>query len=275
MKIIWQKNTVTANGIEIHYRRSGGPKPPMVLSHGASDDGSCWLPVAEVLAETFDVILPDARGHGRSEEGCCDYAVTTRADDLISLIDVLELDRPIIMGHSMGAQTSLFAAANDGDKVRAVILEDPVLILEGESIFGKTTGEAVGKSMQEGALRSKKTPKAVLKAYAKNTFGWSDAEAGPWADSKKLLSNDFIKSLTMFKDEPDAFTALSKISCPALLITGSREKGAIVSPAAAQKAKTILPQLEVVQFDAGHNIRREVFAEYLAAVQDFLVRLPE
>jgi len=270
MKTTWHSSKITANGIQIHYSRSGGQKPALVLSHGATDDGACWLPLAELLAEEYDVILPDARGHGKSEIANCDYGVVSRADDLLSLIDVLKLDQPIIMGHSMGAQTSLFAAAMEPDKFRAVLLEDPVLILKGESIFGKETGDAVGKSMQESARRSKKMPQLALRAYAKNTFGWSDAEVGPWADSKKLLSDDFIKSLTTFKDEPDAFTALSKITCPVLLITGNREKGAIVSEAAAQKAKNILPNLDVVNFDAGHNIRREVFEGYFKAVKDFL-----
>ncbi|HND49949.1 MAG TPA: alpha/beta fold hydrolase, partial [Anaerolineales bacterium] len=58
---------VFVNGIKIHYYRTGGNKPPLVLAHGITDDGMCWSPVAEVLAKDFDVVMVDARGHGKSD----------------------------------------------------------------------------------------------------------------------------------------------------------------------------------------------------------------
>ena len=54
------------NGLKLHYTRTGGAKPPVVLAHGFSDDGLCWTPVAEALAADYDVVMVDARGHGRS-----------------------------------------------------------------------------------------------------------------------------------------------------------------------------------------------------------------
>jgi N-formylmaleamate deformylase len=62
----WQSGDVTANGIRLHYTRTGGDKPPLVLAHGVTDDGLCWTPVAAALAPDYDVIMVDARGHGRS-----------------------------------------------------------------------------------------------------------------------------------------------------------------------------------------------------------------
>ena len=63
----WQSGDVTVNGLRLHYTRTGGAKPPVVLAHGFSDDGLCWTPVAEALEADYDVIMVDARGHGRSE----------------------------------------------------------------------------------------------------------------------------------------------------------------------------------------------------------------
>ncbi|MCD4752063.1 MAG: alpha/beta hydrolase [Anaerolineaceae bacterium] len=266
----WQHDTLTANGIQIYYSRSGGNKPSIILSHGATDDGSCWTRVAELLAEEYDVIMPDARGHGKSEIGHGEYGVLARAEDLSAFIDALKLDQPFIMGHSMGAQTSLFAAAKYGEKIRAVILEDPLLILEGEGIFGKTTAEELGKMMQDGARRSKRSFKFLLRSYARRNLGWSDDEIKPWVESKKRLSNDFIKSLTRMKQEPEGFETLGKVKCPALLFTGNRRKGCIVSEKGTEKAKRILPHLEVARFDAGHNIRREAFEAYMQEVKQFL-----
>jgi pimeloyl-ACP methyl ester carboxylesterase len=60
----YQEGNVIVEGIKIHYYRSGGKKPPMVLLYGATDDGLCWGRTAYELAERYDVIMPDAQGHG-------------------------------------------------------------------------------------------------------------------------------------------------------------------------------------------------------------------
>jgi N-formylmaleamate deformylase len=53
----WQSGDVTANGIKIHYTRTGGGKTPLVLNHGATDNGLCWTPVARALEAEYDVIM--------------------------------------------------------------------------------------------------------------------------------------------------------------------------------------------------------------------------
>src|SRR5258706_13126924 len=50
----WQSGDVEANGLRLHYTRTGGAKPPVVLAHGFSDDGLCWTPLAEALAPDYD-----------------------------------------------------------------------------------------------------------------------------------------------------------------------------------------------------------------------------
>ena len=67
--VLWESGYVEANGLKLHYRRSGRDSglPPLVTAHGISDDGGCWIPIAEEFVAQFDVILADARGHGRSE----------------------------------------------------------------------------------------------------------------------------------------------------------------------------------------------------------------
>ncbi|HEY3341294.1 MAG TPA: alpha/beta hydrolase, partial [Anaerolineae bacterium] len=63
----WLSGDVNANGIRTHYYRTGGNKPPIVMCHGATDDGLCWTPVAYTLEADYDVIMPDARWHGLSD----------------------------------------------------------------------------------------------------------------------------------------------------------------------------------------------------------------
>ena len=82
----WQSDTIQSNGLRIHYTRTGGDKRPVVLAHGFSDDGLCWTPVAEILCADYDVVMVDARGHGRSDAPEAGYALTDMAADLAGVI---------------------------------------------------------------------------------------------------------------------------------------------------------------------------------------------
>src|SRR6266700_1888242 len=87
----WQSAELEANGLRLHYTRTGGDRPPLVLAHGFSDDGLCWTPVARALEGDYDVIMVDARG----------------------------------LGQSMGAATALAMAGAHPDVPGAILLEDP------------------------------------------------------------------------------------------------------------------------------------------------------
>ncbi len=62
----WIRGVCETNGIRIHYLRTGGGKPPAVLLHGLMGSGACWTLLARALEGEFDVVMPDARGHGGS-----------------------------------------------------------------------------------------------------------------------------------------------------------------------------------------------------------------
>ena len=103
----WQSGFVEANGIRVHYNRTGGDLPKLVLAHGVTDDGLCWTPLARKLESEFDIIMVDARAHGESEAPADGYEPVTLAADLAAVITELGLDRPAVLGHSMGAITAL------------------------------------------------------------------------------------------------------------------------------------------------------------------------
>ena len=121
----WQDDSVTANGIRLHYWRTGGDKPPLVLSHGITDNGLCWVKTAKALESDYDLIMADARGHGLSDRPDRGYMPSDHAADLAALIEALALDHPWLMGHSMGAMTTALMAYERPDLVSRVVLEDP------------------------------------------------------------------------------------------------------------------------------------------------------
>src|ERR1700753_3551613 len=95
----WWSGVCRSNGIEIHYLRTGGQKPPVVLLHGLTGSGACWTSVAHALGQ-YDVVMPDARGHGKSSAAPDGYSYTDFAADVVGLINGLALNAPVLVGHS-------------------------------------------------------------------------------------------------------------------------------------------------------------------------------
>src|ERR1700689_916300 len=117
-----------ANGIKIHYLRTGGSKPPVVLLHGLTGSGGCWSPLARALEGEYDGVMPDARGHGNSSAPLDGYRYEDYARDVVGLIRELGLAAPVLLGHSMGGMTASGAASQLGAAMRGVILADPTFL---------------------------------------------------------------------------------------------------------------------------------------------------
>ena len=260
----WQSGDVTANGIKIHYTRTGGDKPPLVLNHGATDNGLCWTPVAKALEADYDVVMPDARGHGLSDAPEDGYGSEERAADLAGLIKALRLERPIVGGHSMGAGTTLRFAADYPDMLRAAILEDPG--------FRAADAPTRPGGPRQMVLEHKNKSRDELIAHARQAHpAWGEEELGPWADSKMQVSLQFANAPRAFPERPDFRELLPKVNVPVLLITSDPELGGIVTPEVAAEAQRLLPSLKVVRLSgAGHNVRREQFGPFLEELRAFL-----
>jgi N-formylmaleamate deformylase len=267
----WIAGDIHANGIKIHYTRTGGSKPPVLLCHGATDNGLCWTPVALALEDNYDVIMPDSRWHGLSDGPAVGNSPDCQVEDLFGFVHALGLKKPVLMGHSMGASTVFQAASRYPDLARAIILEDPPFR---EPVQNENSGQAqpfIGR-MRQSLLEYKTMSRAALvEMIHKQAPSWSEDELGPWADSKLQVSLNFVE---MMKNRPrpaSPWEDLPKITCPVLLITADPEKGAIITPEIAQKAARVLPSLTVVNIPgAGHSIRREAFGPYMVAVKEFL-----
>jgi len=260
-----------SHGTKLHYYRTGGSMPPLVLLHGITDDGLCWTPVAEILAGTYDVIMVDAHGHGKSEAPENGYDYKTMATEVVGLIEDLALENPIVMGHSMGAMTTLTLAALNPNLPQVIILEDPPAFWR------------VGPPSQEDldirtGMRAwfyevkRKTRDDLLEMARTENPGWSEAELGPWADAKHRFSLKITQLIEKHDAVPGNFPVLlTQIICPVLLITADPQLGAILTDEDVAELQKSVPQLERVHIpDAGHNIRREQFSRYMEVLDMFL-----
>jgi Alpha/beta hydrolase family len=98
----WSESEVSANGLRHHYYRTGGEKPQLVLLHGFQESAICWLRVAKVLGQDYDLLLIDARGHGLSDRAGPAFTPQLLTEDAAGVIQALKLDRPHLLGFSMG-----------------------------------------------------------------------------------------------------------------------------------------------------------------------------
>lgn len=267
----WDSGDALANGLRIHYYRSGGNGVPVVLAHGITDSGLCWPRVAPELAREFDVITYDARGHGHSETPRSPFSSVEQADDLAGLIVALGLEQPILVGHSMGASTVSVAAARHPDLMRAIVLEDPPW----RETAGPQVRSAIAGYQQRLREYQAMNLEELIAFGRQNRPGWHEMEFAPWAEAKLLCR---VETLALMTGLGPAWQEIAaQIQCPTLLLTGDPEAqaaaglGAIVTPATAQEALGLLRKGRVAHIaGAGHNIRREAFEGYMAAVLPFL-----
>jgi N-formylmaleamate deformylase len=124
----WNSGVCETNDISIRYLRTGGAKPCVVLLHGLMGSGACWTPVARALEGEFDVVMPDARGHGGSSAPHHGYRYDDHASDVVGLIRGLQLSRPVLLGHSMGGMTAAVVAARRTELLRGLVLVDPTFL---------------------------------------------------------------------------------------------------------------------------------------------------
>ena len=265
----WTSNTIQANGITLHYQRTatntGDDKPVLVLCHGFSDCHVAWTRAAQALENAFDILIVDARGHGYSDKPTSGYRSTDHAADIAGLIDALDLGQPALIGHSMGAATVAQLAADYPQLTRRIVLEDPP--------WRETTALPAnrGTQMQElVAMYGRMTREEIAEYGRGNNPTWDDEELWLWTLGKTLVSPHVVQDTSRLLT--DWHEVVPKINCPTLLVTADPAKGGIVTPETAADLVEKHSNIQVAYIDgAGHNVRRDQFGAYIAAVRPFLL----
>lgn len=269
--VTWTAIEVRSNGVRLHVERTGEPRPPLVLLHGFTDDGRCWIPVAEAFADVFEVITIDARGHGRSEAPDRGWLLEDTAGDVATVIGQLGLERPAILGHSLGAVTAMAVAGLHPDVPSAIVLEDPPAVWLRAGPTPADAGHA--RSAAAGIATLKRLTRAdLLREAVTQNPGWPDAEIEPWVESKlafdpravTLATPDHLATI-------DVRAVLRAITCPVTVLHGEAALGSMPTVADLEVLRGLVPQLAVVHIPgAGHSIRRDQPARYAAAVREAL-----
>lgn len=128
-----EKQVTLPNGNIINYGEVNGQGPALLLIHGqmgAWEDYACVLPE---LAKNWHIYAIDVYGHGESSHNEELYYIDKNGDDLIWFINNVIGKETVVCGHSNGALTAAYVAANGGKLVSGAVLEDPpVFTTQGE-----------------------------------------------------------------------------------------------------------------------------------------------
>jgi pimeloyl-ACP methyl ester carboxylesterase len=262
----WISGVCQANGIYIHYLRTGGNKPALVLLHGLTGSGACWIPLAGALETEYDIVMPDARGHGNSsapviENGFSAYRYQDHASDVIGLIEALGLAAPVLLGHSMGGMTAALAASQLGTAIRAVILADPTFLSPERQ---REVHESDAVEQHRRLLSSDKDD--VLAQLRARHPGRSSELVEFIAAARLQTQIDAFDVLT--PPNPEYRDLVSTISVPMLLVIG--DKG-VVSLETAGELQNLNPRLVVQQIqNVGHALQYDQPDRFEAVVRSFL-----
>jgi pimeloyl-ACP methyl ester carboxylesterase len=216
------------------WRASGEAALPVVLVHSAAGSSEQWAAQLAHLRATRRAIALDLRGHGRSDPpGDGDYSIGALASDVGRVVDALDIERSVLVGHSMGGAVALARAATEPSRTAALLLLDPA-----------TDGRSMPEAQKLGILQALRSSayRATVQAYwASMLEGSAPAQRDfVYAQLDRTLERTVVDSLESLFDF-DPVTALQRYPGPKLsVITKSNE-----TPAAYHRLAANLPHRKI------------------------------
>ncbi len=275
-----EERRVVVDGVTSQVLTAGEGRP-VVLLHGDGDNAAVWQWVIPALAREHHVFALSLPGHADTDRARIDYTREYMRDFVSATLDALGLERPVLVGNSLGGQLSLWLSLAEPERFPAVVLLDssglgwqvnPSLAIETLPFVGEYAA-AVARSPFGGVGRQMSRVSELFWRYDRAPAGWLAEQArlaklpgfldaaiaarravlGPWGQRQVLL--DQLHRLTM----------------PVLVVWGANDL--VVPVAHAHAAASQLPdgELAVIQ-DCGHMPHVERPDEFLRVVVPFLAR---
>jgi 3-oxoadipate enol-lactonase len=206
--------------VEVAHELLGPPEgPPVILSCSLGTDRSMWDPQTPALAERNLVVRYDLRGHGQSPAPAGPYAISDLGEDLLALMDRLGIERASLCGVSIGAMTSIWAAAHAPERVQRLVLccTSARFGPEAAEVYrsrAETVREHTVDAVADGALERWFTPAfrgAQPELMAKIRKGLTDTSSEGYAGCCEALA------------ALDLHPVLGSISAPTLVIAAAED----------------------------------------------------
>jgi pimeloyl-ACP methyl ester carboxylesterase len=297
----WTDCYVYANGIRIHYYHAtpAPKKPVIVMVHGVTDNGLCWANVASKFDDSYDIYMLDTRGHGLTDPFASTDDRDTLVKDVVEFVRVMNFEKPILMGHSMGAATVMRIGAEYPDLAQAIIMLDPFVGRDrpgGRRKGPPDAGQrgAEGNSRSAAAQRTTSAPDRLTVSMsgppetlvAQNNYSFDDLVAtcrrqSPkwnlvacqyWALSKKQYHGAYSSETWQAMSGVMATgNSLAKIPVPALILKADAPPK--VRQANDEAAK-VMQHGKLVHIDGtGHNLHHDELERTAEELAEFLSTL--
>jgi pimeloyl-ACP methyl ester carboxylesterase len=269
---------VPGDGITLHARDWGGDGQAVLLLHGLASNARIWDGVApRLVGAGLRVVALDQRGHGESDQPGEGYDFAAVARDLEAVLGGAGLDRPVLVGHSWGANVALRYAADRPGEVAGLALVDGALL---------GVAEWAGETREQARRRLAPPRFAVPLAdwlgragrfdpTGSGRHGWVrdylragvDVDDHGVARSRFRFDNHMQVVDALYEQRPAALYPL--VDCPVLLCPAGDEF-ADAKRAAVDRAIGLLPSAHVTWFEETmHDIPLQRPAELAAELARF------
>lgn len=264
-RIAGRAREIDAGGVRLAVTEYDGNGPDVLFVHGIGGRGATWWPLLDALAPHVRPITLDLRGHGASAKPERGYLLPDHAADLAAVVDALALDRPRIVGHSLGALVILEWAVAHPNRAAALVLEDPPLrgAPDPDGAFDWWLTLNALPVPEGAALIEQHEPGLPAEFY------WAVAES--MAGTARAV---FLELRDAPQDPAtDRLARLGVIASPILLLHGDVGTGGMVYQEDADRCARLLPQARIRRLPgAGHSLHAEHPEAFLRAVVPFLTQ---
>jgi len=261
---------VEVAGLRTRVRQTGAPDAaPIILIHGFSVSLESWDAWAEDLSTDYRVIRADLPGHGLTgPDPQKRYSVPQTAAFIGDLMTAMDIDQAIVGGNSLGGLAAWRFAADNPDRISALILVSP----GGYSINGVTEDPVAVPAPIDAYLRM--APPAFVSAATAQLYG-DASRLDPAVPTRiaALMAHDsngaaMVERLEVFT-LPDPESDLARVTAPTLILHGERD--AMIPVDHSRDMAQIIPNAHLVTFDdLGHVAHEEAPGRTLAEVRAFL-----
>jgi pimeloyl-ACP methyl ester carboxylesterase len=271
---------VVVSGVRFYVREEGSGEP-VVLLHGFPQTGECWTAVAERLAKSRRVIVPDLPGFGRSDAPPS-YDAESVARLLGAMLEKLGASPATVVGHDWGGSLAFAMALSQPERVKRLVVSNaPFRKLDlrrgfhflafnipvvPELAFRLAGDRLVGFVLRAGAARKDVFDDERIRTYR-------EAYADP-SNVRSALA--YYRTITRkviarrFRARPPARgSAKRRIEAPTLLVWGMRDP--VLPEAVLAGIERDIPQARAVRLaDVGHFVPEEAPDEIAGAIESFL-----
>ena len=262
-------------GLDVTVHGSG---PGLLLVHGfggAKEDFADH--VTELATGGHTVVTFDHRGHGESDApgDVAAYSLDRLAADVIGVASAVDLDRFVLLGHSMGGMVARRVVLAHPERVAALVLMDtsagPVAgldpaLMEAAAQIAIDDGKDALKPLLDAAA-TLQTP--AYRRTLDERPGYQEFEERKWAALSAVMWGAMARDLAR---QPDQLDALRGVTCPTLVLVGAEDSPFVAGSRAMAAA---IPGAELVVIpEAGHSPQFENPDAWRAALCGFLAALP-